>query len=89
MNETDTAIIALMAENDKLRAQLLQAPDANLVAFFAAYELTLDNMREGLAATTGMYRGSPVHVLRGFLDGILSEYNELKAQHLGDNSKGE
>lgn len=80
MNEIDTAMIALMAENDNLRAQLLQAPDAKMVAFMAAWEIHLADgiLSYGRSNKTG----------RALLE-VQREYNELKAQHLGDEKESE
>ena len=88
MNETDTATIALMAENDRLRAQLLKAPDAKMVAFVAAFELWLDienkkHHADYLRELSPSATASSVAYER-----CLFIYRQLKAQYL-DDSKGE
>ena len=78
----------LLAENDDLRAQLLQAPDAKLVAFVAAFELRL----EGKSKTSKeryLFDGESEYD-RGWwraMQEALAMHEQLKAQHLGDDSK--
>lgn len=86
INETDTAMIALMAENDDLRAQLLQAPNAKMVAFVAAFELWLEtdkNLCKDYAKRNRNEIGSADewHAITN----TSIKYNELKAQYLGES----
>ena len=72
----------LLAQNDDLRAQLLQAPNAKMVAFMAAFELWLESEskeRHFVAdiLDTDITLGEAIQT-----DSILSSYCELKAQHL-------
>ena len=78
MNETDTAMIALMAENDKLRAQLLKAPDAKMVAFIAEFELWLES-----GCTFSMGDSARGKLWRD----ILATYSAMKAQHLDEKEE--
>ena len=78
MNEADTAITALMAENDNLRAQLLQAPDAKMVALMAAFELWLES-----GCTFSMGDSARGKLWRD----ILATYSAMKAQYLDETGE--
>ena len=75
----------LLAENDSLRAQLLQAPDAKMVAFVAAFELWLQSHILTEDDGDDYWVISPTE--HSTHEDVRRQWRMLKAQHLGDDSK--
>ena len=78
LNTMQSVIDELRAENDKLRAQLLKAPDAKMVAFVAEFELWLES-----GCTFSMGDSARGKLWRD----ILATYSAMKAQYLDETGE--
>lgn len=78
----------LLVENDKLRTQVLKAPDTKMVAFIAAFELSLEARSKmvEIGAKYGYYSDPVMHAEAGrrsqLCKDLLSTWHELKSEHL-------
>jgi hypothetical protein len=87
LNTMQSVIDELRAENDKLREQVLKAPDAKMVAFIAAFELWIQDEvksrnHEGINGDVDY--GASLNICDTWLT-----WYKLKAQHLEAEGEGD
>ncbi len=68
--DRDSNVERLQQENDRLRGELLKAPDAQMIAFIAAFEVVLNR--------NATWSNGPTIVF------VASRWGELKSEHLDD-----
>jgi len=78
----------LQAENNSLRAELLKAPNAQMVAFIAAFDLVLGSGRDALSGTQQYFISWQQEVaIDGYVDTLQNKWHELKSEHLTESTE--